>query len=423
MKGVINIFFHKFLYKLVLVSFVFIIFSPFIFTPFPAFAQSASAQSCEELLKDKTKKIIILQSWLPGLTKKCTKKGLNKVEVETSGKSGVSIESKDKTYYYVESMQEYIVILYKLFMGLVSFAAVFMLMLGGAQYIIAGGNQNKISTAKSMISGALSGLFLAISSYVLLATINPRLVTLEIAQGPSIEAIERSLFCSNLEENNVSLKSKSNNTELSDKDKAKCGEIYTINDNEKNFCIGDYCENADDGYACIGSQGCQKAGIYGSMNGNNKKVAGNFSLNVLCEDIGTQYMWAGEIQKINKGVDDKKYYFKYFTKDELENICRNNYKIRYTNKTGAIIAKALFFVAEIDEWINDYYMYGKPCGNQSRMEIQIGNETKKYHSDISKAYKLAYEQNKDKFIIIDKDISFIDGGTIEPYKCDFNPIN
>lgn len=58
--------------------------------------------------------------------------------------------------------------------------ALVMIIVGGVQYVGAGGNQSVISDAKSRITNAILGLILALASWLILYTINPKLVNLEL---------------------------------------------------------------------------------------------------------------------------------------------------------------------------------------------------------------------------------------------------
>jgi hypothetical protein len=73
----------------------------------------------------------------------------------------------------------YIAALYSFFVQGAIVLAVVMIMFGGFQWLLAAGNSSKISEAKSTISAAIFGLILALTSYLLFAQINNKLVDLE----------------------------------------------------------------------------------------------------------------------------------------------------------------------------------------------------------------------------------------------------
>lgn len=75
-----------------------------------------------------------------------------------------------------ETLAKYIGGIYKFFVGIAGILAVFMIVIGGVQWLFSGGNASKITSAKETIIGAIVGLLLAVGSYTILYTINPKLV-------------------------------------------------------------------------------------------------------------------------------------------------------------------------------------------------------------------------------------------------------
>ncbi|MDD4333313.1 MAG: D-alanyl-D-alanine carboxypeptidase family protein [Patescibacteria group bacterium] len=71
---------------------------------------------------------------------------------------------------------EYIAGIYKYAIGIVGILAAVVLMWGGIVWLTAGGNQQRIGDAKSWITASISGLIIALSSYLILYQINPALV-------------------------------------------------------------------------------------------------------------------------------------------------------------------------------------------------------------------------------------------------------
>jgi len=74
------------------------------------------------------------------------------------------------------SIGEYIKAIYKYAIGIVGILAAVVLMFGGILWLTAGGNAERVGNAKSWIGASLTGLVLALASYMLLATVNPALV-------------------------------------------------------------------------------------------------------------------------------------------------------------------------------------------------------------------------------------------------------
>ena len=80
------------------------------------------------------------------------------------------------------AIAQYIKGFYKFAMALAGILATLVIMIGGVIWLTAGGNTNRVESAKSWITGALTGLIIALSSYVLLYTINPSLVEFQTIQ-------------------------------------------------------------------------------------------------------------------------------------------------------------------------------------------------------------------------------------------------
>ncbi len=76
----------------------------------------------------------------------------------------------------------YIGALYRFGIGLAAVLAVVMIMVGGFLWLISGGSPDKVGRAKEFIGSALAGLLIALFSFIILYTVNPRLVNLESLQ-------------------------------------------------------------------------------------------------------------------------------------------------------------------------------------------------------------------------------------------------
>ncbi len=74
---------------------------------------------------------------------------------------------------------DYISAIFSYGVGLAAVLAVIMIMVGGFLWLTSGGSPDRVGKAKEFISSALLGLVLALLSFVILYTINPRLVALE----------------------------------------------------------------------------------------------------------------------------------------------------------------------------------------------------------------------------------------------------
>lgn len=87
-------------------------------------------------------------------------------------------------------LADYISSFYTYALNILGVLAVLILMAGGVQWIISGGNTQKIENAKKMISGSLFGGALLLGSYILLNTINPELTKLPIIKMTTIDRLE-----------------------------------------------------------------------------------------------------------------------------------------------------------------------------------------------------------------------------------------
>ena len=80
--------------------------------------------------------------------------------------------------YMVTDVADYIRTIYTFGVSIIGVVATVMIMFGGMKWLLAAGSQSKIGDAKEIIISAVVGLVLALTSYLLLNTINPKLVTM-----------------------------------------------------------------------------------------------------------------------------------------------------------------------------------------------------------------------------------------------------
>ncbi|MEA3398485.1 MAG: pilin [Patescibacteria group bacterium] len=81
----------------------------------------------------------------------------------------------DEDKMCVNWIGEHIANIYKYAIGIVGILATVVMMIGGIMWVVAGGNATRIGEAKAWIGAALTGLVLALTSYVILYQINPDL--------------------------------------------------------------------------------------------------------------------------------------------------------------------------------------------------------------------------------------------------------
>jgi len=88
-------------------------------------------------------------------------------------------------------LAQYITGAYKYAVSIAGVLAAVMMMIGGMQYLTAGGDASKVAKGKEKISDAVLGLFLVLGTYMILNTINPALVSLT---GTQIETVKQVTF-------------------------------------------------------------------------------------------------------------------------------------------------------------------------------------------------------------------------------------
>ncbi len=145
----------------------------------------------------------------------------------------------------------YLAILYTYFVSAAGIVAVVMIAYGGYQWMIAGGNAEKISQAKSTIQGAIAGLVLALGSYVLLGLINSKLVTMKDLRVDRIKPIFLANKCIELKKTGIDDLISPNDTTKRKPDKAKCGLEYYSESNPDIQCMGTNCDDQLNKPYCI----------------------------------------------------------------------------------------------------------------------------------------------------------------------------
>jgi len=200
---------------------------------------------------------IRLQVRIPGLSKECVLE-VNKVPGQTN--------------YCVTDFAEYVIYFYRYFVGVVGILSTVMVIAGGLLWIVAAGNESKISSAKSTISGAVIGLILTLTSFILLNTISPQLVKLKF---PSIQTVKKVLqsqyFCRLNPARKVVDGQTVNTYDLKGATEPICGKYYDMNTKAgySGQCVGDFCgpgklcfENKDNKIDCYPPEdACKKTDV------------------------------------------------------------------------------------------------------------------------------------------------------------------
>lgn len=91
----------------------------------------------------------------------------------------------------VVDLADYIAVVYNYAVGIAGIIAAVMMMIGGFQYLMAGGDAGRVAAGKQKIKNAIVGLFLALSAFLILQTINPNIVKLEL---PKVKLVKKQSF-------------------------------------------------------------------------------------------------------------------------------------------------------------------------------------------------------------------------------------
>lgn len=80
---------------------------------------------------------------------------------------------------------DYVKYLFPFLLSVAAFSALVMFVYGGIEYMASGGNPSRASAGKEKITDAILGLLLAVGSVLILRTINPKLVELNLDISPA----------------------------------------------------------------------------------------------------------------------------------------------------------------------------------------------------------------------------------------------
>ncbi len=104
-------------------------------------------------------------------------KPTNKIQIPGLNYSDIEqVDEAGDTYLYIPFLGEYLSAIYRYLVVFAGLLAVIIIIISGIQWSASGGNSGTIESAKNRIIGALTGLGLAVGSYIILYTINPELV-------------------------------------------------------------------------------------------------------------------------------------------------------------------------------------------------------------------------------------------------------
>ncbi|RMD50799.1 hypothetical protein D6827_03315 [Candidatus Parcubacteria bacterium] len=159
----------------------------------------------------------------------------------------------------IDTLPEYINVIYNLSIPVGALLAIVMIMIGGLQYMLARGDSGKITNAKKRISNAVIGLVLLLFAFTIANFMDPRFVELQTLQLPKIRTVtylDPNSSCEALEEAGytVELKITSGNS------KEECGNQGTVTavpdeqSQDSTWEVGDTCPYlscSDDMETCV----------------------------------------------------------------------------------------------------------------------------------------------------------------------------
>ncbi len=107
---------------------------------------------------------------------------------DPTNKQKVELQVDIGSYTTSIDFGEYIGKMYTWLVGSATVIAIVMLMIAGFRYVLGAGS-DQISKAKTMIRNAVVGLVLLLSTYLILFTVNPDLVSLQVPRLPMIKTV------------------------------------------------------------------------------------------------------------------------------------------------------------------------------------------------------------------------------------------
>jgi len=127
---------------------------------------------------------------------------------------------------HIISFGMYINLIYRWMLGIASILAVIVITMAGFQWVIAAGNPGKITKARSQITNSLIAILMIALSYVILLTVNPKLISLEM---PGVVKIRP-----------IALKNVATTKFCDPKMEVPCGDVTS--DPSDKLCMGTRCE-------------------------------------------------------------------------------------------------------------------------------------------------------------------------------------
>ncbi len=209
----------------------------------------------------------------------------------------------------VAGFPAYIALMYAYFTSIAGIVAVTVMAYGGYQWLVAGGNAEKISQAKSTIQGAVAGLVLVLGSYVILDQINSKLVTMKDLRVDRIKPIFLDITCDKLSDLGIDdlVTEKDKDSDGVSPDNAKCGVKYFSKSNSSQQCMGIYCDDKSGKSYCIPQE-----------KENKWECKSEKDTKYLCEGVPTLAVTAETCSDINKYYNNTNFVCDMVTKTKSE---------------------------------------------------------------------------------------------------------
>jgi|GEM_PF-6006244 len=157
-----------------------------------------------------------------------------------SGNKPIDIAIKIGDVGQVKNLGEYIRLIYVWLIPVGAILAAVVIMIGGIVWLTSGGAE-RLSTAKQWIGNAIIGLLLLLLSYVILNTINPDLVRLQMPRTQILRAISAAVQPCGALGSTVLVFSEDTHSSLVRSESQECGKTYYPKGVTQKTCTGSAC--------------------------------------------------------------------------------------------------------------------------------------------------------------------------------------
>lgn len=163
----------------------------------------------------------------------------------------------------VVDLGQYIQVAYRFAVGAAAVISATMFMMGGFQYLNAGGDSGRVNRAKQRIKDALIGLALTVGAYIMLMTVNPDTLVLQAPRIPLVPP-KRFLQCDYFKWDarcglNFGLKVKSGTSPTADP-RERYEVVSATDGNAVAVCLGSSCSLTGTSGVADGTHTCQLVG-------------------------------------------------------------------------------------------------------------------------------------------------------------------